>query len=151
MPNILVWQKTWELGIAQLDAEHREMVRLLNLLIQHSQSVAEYSNAEPTECLQRLTALMDELRHHFAREERFLDAIGYPGIDNHQREHKIQMAEFVSMHRSLTANKVTKLEPEIIQGIKEWFFDHVIAEDRQYATFYFEKYGKPPAENAPQP
>jgi hemerythrin len=123
----LIWSDSWLLGIDILDEAHREMVRLINRLVE-----AE-STAETMSCLEELIAL---LRAHFRVEEEFLAAIGYPSREAHRREHRIQLAEFVDLHRRLVAREGSRLDAAHLSEIRDWFFNHVVAEDKNFAAFY---------------
>jgi hemerythrin len=137
MASPLVWRDAWLLEIDLLDADHREMVRLMNAAF--CADGAADPAAPPMG--ERLDALLDHLRGHFGREERFLAAIDYPGLAEHTREHAIQMAEFVDLKRAVTKTGARCLSEEAAEGIRRWFFNHVIAEDQRFARYYRERIG----------
>ena len=128
----LTWNSTWDLDIEPLDSEHREIVRLLN-------RVNDPNDEAPL--AERLSALIDHLRRHFETEETFMRSIGYPDRDEHCREHRIQMAEFVDLHRSLSdsGSDPRVLEAGDRESVKTWFFNHVVAEDKRFAAFYHQR------------
>jgi hemerythrin len=127
MSEPLIWRDEWALGIELLDAEHRVMVRLLNRLLTDDDS------APLTE---RLDALIAHLRRHFHTEEIFLRSIGFAGSVEHSRDHALQMAEFITLRRSVTRSGERQLSVVDRQAIRHWFFDHVIAGDRLFAIYY---------------
>jgi len=129
MTEPLTWREGWALGIDLLDDEHREMVRLINRLLESD---------EPTPLTQRLDALIAQLRRHFETEEVFLRAIDFPGAEDHAREHTMQLAEFVDLRRSVSRDKATSLDPADQESIRQWFFEHVIGEDKRFAIYYRE-------------
>lgn len=129
MNKMLEWNDAWLLGIGELDLEHREMVRLLNRLVE--------TNA-PEGLIERLDALVFLLRRHFKKEEEFLRAINYPNFDNHKKEHVMEMAEFIQLRRDLESTGGDSLDAATVQSIKHWFFNHVVAEDKRFADFYFQ-------------
>lgn len=130
MTEALIWRDAWLMDIDLLDAEHREMVRLINRLA---------SPDDDAPLAGRLGALIDHLRRHFHAEQEFLRAIDYPEIDEHCREHAMQLAEFVDLSRTLAGDGARRvLNEEDMQAIKLWFFNHVIAQDRRFAAFYHE-------------
>jgi hemerythrin len=137
MASPLVWRNAWLLEIDSLDADHREMVRLLNAVF-----CADGEGIPPPVPLtERLDALLAHLRAHFEREERFLAAIDYPELAEHKREHAIQMAELVDLRRVVTESDAQCLSEEAEEGIRRWFFNHVIAEDQRFARYYRERLG----------
>ena len=136
MTEVLVWRDEWLLHIDPLDADHKEMVRLLNRLANSRQTGATDPHEE---LLGRMDTLVSHIRGHFLREEAFLESIGYPGLPDHKREHTLQMAAFSVLRKSLSGSGASALDPEDIQGIKMWFLDHVFGEDKHYADFYHRK------------
>jgi hemerythrin len=146
MSTLLIWRDAWSLGIDELDTDHREMVRLLNHLFDTEPAPDDDppprgTDANPhatRESLRnRLEAVTAHLRAHFEREEAFLAAIDYPGLEEHRREHALQMAEFVDLQRCVAAGAARCLNEEAADSVKRWFFNHVIAEDKRFAEFYF--------------
>lgn len=141
----LIWRDAWLLGIEPLDADHRRMVQLLNAILCDGPEGATGSAApaatQTVPIAERMQALIDHLRNHFAREETFLEAIEYPAFESHKREHAMEMAELIDVARSHTERGAPCVGAEAAEGIKRWFFDHVIAEDRRFAQYYHERLG----------
>lgn len=126
MSEALVWRDAWALGVELLDAQHREMVRLINAVLDPA--------AESTVGA-RLDALIAHLRRHFDTEQVFLRAIDYPLTEQHCREHALQLAELVDLRRAV-AGDTRALSAEDRAGIRQWFFNHVVAEDRRFGAYY---------------
>ncbi len=151
MTAFLTWRDDLLMGIDVLDADHQQMVRLLNLLVAAGEPPpdppAPDGDPEPTSqrpaaaALQHLDDLIAHVRGHFEREEAFLRAIGYPDYVDHKREHAMQMAEFVDLRRRLAEETTRYIDPETVQEFRHWFFNHVIAEDRKYAAYFFKACG----------
>jgi hemerythrin len=53
----------------------------------------------------------------------------------------MQMAEFVDLRRRLADETTRYIDRATVQGIRNWFFNHVIAEDREYAAYLFKVFG----------
>ncbi|MCG6940718.1 MAG: hemerythrin domain-containing protein [Thiohalocapsa sp.] len=126
MSESLVWRESYALGVELLDAQHREMVRLINLVL---------DPAAGDEAGARLDALIAQLRRHFETEEVFLRAIDYPLTEEHAREHTLQLAEFVDLRRSIGRGGGA-IGAESRTEIRQWFFNHVVAEDRRFGAYY---------------
>ncbi|MEA3278568.1 MAG: hemerythrin family protein [Pseudomonadota bacterium] len=145
-PSPLIWRDSWALGIDTLDADHRELLRLMNRLISTGAANAHGAadsygrgdhEAGSNVLVGRLDELVAHLRVHFEREEAFLRTIDYPGYEEHAGEHAMEMAELIDLRRALVLASTQRLDRETIEDIKAWFFNHVIAEDQRYAEYYF--------------
>jgi hemerythrin len=146
--NLLVWRDEWCMGIPSLDADHQEMVRLVNQLLstRHRPSSGRVSDlgkscpaaagppgAQP---LVRFEALLDHLREHFRREEALMLSIDYDEFQVHQCEHSLQLAELAELGRQLPRDGSHGFTQESLNWIKRWCFDHLISEDRRLAEAY---------------
>jgi hemerythrin-like metal-binding protein len=126
-----VWHDNWLIGIDELDADHKEIVRLINRLADPSEKIP---------VLQRLENLAAHMRAHFEREERFLDRIQYPERTAHANEHIMEMAEFTLLKRDLIASGAAAMDAASLEGIKTWFFNHAVAQDRLFADYFRNEY-----------
>ncbi len=133
MNAMLTWQDTWWLDIQALDEDHQHMVKLVNQLAQSADAVAVRT---------ALDELIAHVRFHFTHEEEFLAEIGYPHLARHKREHAMQLAEFVLLQRDMEADQDLGLDQAILEGIKSWFLNHVIAEDKVYAAYYHQAHNQ---------
>ncbi|MES9850629.1 MAG: hemerythrin domain-containing protein [Candidatus Thiodiazotropha sp. L084R] len=131
MSDYLVWRDNWLIGIEELDADHKEMVRLINRLADHS---------EESPVLQRLENLAAHMQAHFDREERFLERIQYPERVAHTNEHTMETAEFTLLKRDLRESGASKMDNASLADIKTWFFNHAVAQDRLFADYYRNDY-----------
>mgnify|MGYP003573638301 CR=1 FL=1 len=142
MTSRMAWRDEWLLGIETFDTDHMEMMRLINSLfpLDESNSSGATVGGEPfvADQLERVIAC---LRLHFDREETFQQSIGYPGIEEHKTEHSLEIAELTEMERVLRETRASCIDEAAAESLKRWFLDHVIAEDRLYAEYYFEQLG----------
>lgn len=141
MEQLLTWRDTWLLGIDTLDADHRKMVELINRLAQPASTAEAPDSGRQDDIKRRLGELISFLRVHFKTEERFLESINYPDYGGHKNAHAVQIAEFIDMRRYLTETGADALDDNERQSIKNWFFNHVIAEDRVFARYYLAQCG----------
>lgn len=150
MAEMLVWRDAWLLGIKPIDAEHKEMVRLLNRLAYSSKTpdgrtftlgVSRKDNGRlPGSLPERIDELIAHLRHHYKKEEAFLKEISYPEYQAHKRDHAMEMAEFIHMRREIKESGVESLDQATLKHLKAWFFNHVVSEDKRFAEYYFKQY-----------
>ncbi len=127
MVEFLVWRPEWLLNIPALDADYYQMVVLIN-------QVADTDDSTPL--TRRLTALLVHLQQHFVIERDFLRSIQYPELPEHCSDHALALAELIDLQRRVHVTQQTALTVDELQGIKRWFFNHVIAEDRLFASYY---------------
>lgn len=78
------WRPEFELGVPEVDAQHRRLVELLNGAF--ALTGARNGTAERV-----AAAVEDLLKHtldHFADEERLMASAGYPDLEDHKGAHR---------------------------------------------------------------
>lgn len=68
-------------GVAQIDAEHLDLVTAINQI-----GAAGQEKASP-DVIRRLGAFRDDVVRHFENEERYLRIVRYPAADSHAKHH----------------------------------------------------------------
>lgn len=79
----LQWNNEWNSGNEDVDKEHKELLELLNDLINAAIMEMDFEKS-----LEKLDALIDRTIKHFDREEEILKDIGYKDYDKHSKIHK---------------------------------------------------------------
>lgn len=114
----------YQIGIAEIDAQHRELFVILAELEKHSGEGYAYEAARSV-----LSRLANYANVHFAIEESLMRMHGYPDILAHVAEHqrlRKQLAEF--QQRLLDADIATQLH----KFIEAWLANHIDVTDRRY-------------------
>ncbi len=127
--RFIAWNDDYSVGIAALDEDHRRLLHLINNL----QTAAHYPTGEAYE-RQALDELVDYTRTHFEREEVLMSELGYPGFEEHKRQHEamIQKVEqFLEAYRKDPAGTIE----EMVQFLKQWLLNHIAGTDQQYSAF----------------
>lgn len=144
MASLLVWRDRWFLGIEDLDADHREILTLVNGLIEvgagHGSPLRNAEEPPLEGPLERLQRLIDRLRRHCRVEDAFLKSIAYPDFAAHKCEHALHLAELVALRRRLAAHGAQEIDEGSLNYVKEWFLNH-LSDDRQFVRYYFERFG----------
>jgi hemerythrin len=126
----LRWTSALSLGVTELDAQHEELFRRVDRLLD-AMLARDRSEAS---CL--LAFLQRHVKDHFAAEEQLMRELAYPDAALHAAEHVAFAAEIEALTRVLTlegatARFVLRLEREVTG----WLQDHVYATDHALARF----------------
>ncbi len=114
----------YQIGIAEIDAQHRELFSVLDRLEEHSGKGYSYEAARDA-----LSQLTNHAKVHFAIEESLMRMHGYPDLLAHVAEHqnlRKQLTEF--QQRLLDADIATQLH----KFIDSWLTNHIDVTDRKY-------------------
>jgi len=128
------WDSSLETGVAEVDEDHRNLVRLINELdTMLSQGV------DPARFGSVIDTLIDYAENHFRREEEMLERLGYPDIVGHVESH----AGFGHRLGAMVAGCIIEPGPDSIARLRDhlhsWLIDHILLEDMRYAPFIRER------------
>jgi hemerythrin len=118
------WESDLEIGIAEIDAQHRNLFRLLSVLRQSTSEVYSFPAA-----FEALGQLSDETEIHFAVEESLMRMMGYPYTNEHIAEHR-RLRDQLNEFRHLAMD--CDISGELADFIQSWLVDHVNKSDRRY-------------------
>ncbi len=127
MSNI-EWKEEYNLGIEEIDFEHRIFVKIIKKIEQHI--IEGYDE----NYIQRLMfELIKYTSFHFQSEENIMVDIKYPEIINHkkQHEHLVSKLQLILLEIEIGQHQLEDLPVFLI----EWFHGHTLGEDMKLAEF----------------
>lgn len=132
LPILSGWTPGMTVGIANVDAQHRELFVRLNDLV-----TALRRGAGGAELDRVIGFLEGYVRHHFAEEEELMQAAGYPGCDGHRRLHADFVARLDAVKRRLAAGDGDReaLSAELHLHLRDWLVHHIIGADRAFGRY----------------
>ena len=90
--SLIEWNDEFNLGIEEVDSEHRALVALINAL--HDAMSAGARHAQIVECMAKIYALVAA---HFAREEAFMREARYMAYAEHKEDHEVLLDDLSDM------------------------------------------------------
>lgn len=111
------------LGMAEMDATHREFVAQVAALIA--------ANAEEFPAL--FQQLVNHTRAHFDAEGKLMRASKYRGLPEHEADHHRVLGELLQLNRSLKRGRLPLVRAYVKDGLMEWFDGHVAMMDAALA------------------
>jgi len=120
---VIAWEARYEVGIAVIDGQHREMLELANRLLAGLQA-----GRERDELVEALRELVRAAEHNVATEERLMQEHGL-AVGHHAEEHR-RLLEAIR-HFDL------RLDPAGIAAstrwLSDWLLGHIDEDDRPFA------------------
>ncbi len=128
MTHDMSWQQSYEIGIAEVDNQHKNFLMLINKI--HAYAEGKYKVLE-------LKRLVEELilyaQYHFYSEENHMMEIGYPHFQEHAKLHEELLSSFSEMVFNL--NCITTNVFELHKFLLDWFKTHTIMEDKKISEY----------------
>lgn len=127
------WSKKCEVGIKEVDDQHKKLFEILNDLHQ-----ATINGEERSSLARILDELVDYTVYHFETEERLFLEYGYPGYDEHKRVHDDLTAQAVELQRQFRDGSAT-ISFEVLEFLHTWLIEHTTGLDQEMGPFFREK------------
>ena len=123
------WSEQMSVGVPALDADHRSIVRIVNVL----------QDVEGEDARRVVKTVLDTLnvycRYHFAREERVMAWCGFPGARFHRGEHQEFTRYLASLPQRYAAQATSALVGELRGQLIRWLRHHILIQDMAYKPY----------------
>jgi hemerythrin len=126
---VFQWSASMSVGVPELDADHRCLVRIVNLL----------EDARGSDAGRIIETVLDTLgvycRFHFDREERVMARCGFPAVATHRAEHRSfseTTARWWDKRRKKPSETVAR---ELREFLTNWLCHHILIQDMAYKPY----------------
>jgi hemerythrin len=131
----MLWKEQYELGVPQVDAQHKELFRRVESFLQVLRSDNSWNEKIPkiNETLEFMKGYVVE---HFRDEEEYQLSIDYPGYEAHKQIHNdmVNYVQEVSKQYE-QSNTDESLMQQFGGRLLAWLINHVAAEDQRIADY----------------
>ena len=126
MTAAIAWKPHYSVGNASLDAQHRQILALVNEIYAARE---KDDNAAAVESL--LKRLLQYAQSHFGYEERLMAECGYPGLAEQKASHDKMRRRTAGLleHAGLV------MPEDLLHFLKDWWINHIQGEDKLYAPY----------------
>ena len=127
--SILEWQSIYEIGIDELDKDHKQFLEFINHLERHAHS--RTAEAEAQEILAKIVKCA---MPHFAAEERIMAENRASFTDHHAGLHQEFLEAMGKYLRRLKTDGRIPVQ-EFLAYLKRWLINHIMREDTKLRKF----------------
>ena len=128
--QIIIWQASYDTGIALIDAQHRELADLINELYRACR-LGDEVGAAFKEAMSRMVAYV---KFHFKAEQEMLHRVNYPGYHEHIREHERLIKDILESAKDFSVGK--RFVPyNFVRLLRDWVLSHIAVMDKDYALY----------------
>ena len=126
------WNKDWEIGIPEIDLQHKKLISISNELY----DCATKGGANFKSNMSRiLKSFMDYTVYHFTNEEKFQEQYGYAGLAMHKVAHDQFISEVQNQIKKLEHGATEKDALVFYDYIANWIITHISKADPIWANF----------------
>jgi hemerythrin-like metal-binding protein len=131
--EILKWRESYETGVEQMDAQHKQLIQLVNQL---------YTILRQKDGLDALDAILQEMsdysEQHLRDEEALLQKYGYPELNRQKHSHQEYYETIDELSAEMEVDKYEAAQ-KIYRFLRKWWIDHIVGEDKEYGEYLREK------------
>lgn len=115
-------------GIDAIDAEHRELLKILGEL--HQIVVHDETDGKYEQIVSLLKYFRNNLQSHIASEEKYMESIQYEELEVQKLAHDVFLTRLKLLNLDeFDMNKRNELE-EIVASLTEWILAHILQMDK---------------------
>ena len=123
------WDHILKTGHAEIDADHREMVKLFNELA----DAAMHQKGKIT-CCSVLDKIIEYTISHFKHEAKLMAKYRYPKAEQHNAEHTLLIRQALKYRTKFeTGTSGSYIEP--VHFPEDWLTRHIVTSDKELAAF----------------
>ena len=126
---IIEWDESMAVGVAAIDAQHKELVAIINRVFDAYQAGGDRPALEKV-----VRRLCDYTLGHFALEEGLMARHAYADHDRHVAEHMDCSLQAIDFFTEYIEGKET-LTADILNYLVGWFRSHTTGTDRPLGAF----------------
>ncbi|HHT9137041.1 MAG TPA: bacteriohemerythrin [Candidatus Wunengus sp. YC60] len=126
----IIWGENFSVGVRDLDAQHKQIVMLVNTLIEMSDTKVDSEIISDT-----LTKMTQYAMDHFQKEEQYMLDYGYPEYPAQRIQHQEFKKKTAGFSMETMLHKMT-VPTEIFTYLKLWWINHILQEDMKYKNFF---------------
>ena len=129
----IAWDHTLETGDARMDADHKELAELFNLL----RDAADGGKGR-TACAGVLDDIIGHAKAHFELEQRLMAQRGYPKTEQHAAEHAMLIRQALDYRQSFDVDSAAS-RSALMRFAEVWLAFHILFSDKELAAFLASK------------
>ena len=130
------WFEEYVIGVEQIDAQHKGFFAFVNEL-------AGMAGADAATVDEKMEFLKNYALEHFDTEEVFMEAHGYPGLNEHAQMHVEFIRQYSDLVRAFRESDDPDQELARIKGLAQgWLVAHITKADKDYAKYVRKKSGE---------
>ncbi len=123
------WTETMSVGVELFDSDHKALIGLINRL----HDSLEGNSPTPLDDIFDMLIAYTEL--HFAREEKGLEACGYPEAEIHRDQHAGFTDRITRARERYRGGSDPAQTRELLEYLKLWLNHHILIQDMAYKPY----------------
>ncbi len=129
----LQWSDDLRVGVADVDEQHRRLFALMNDL--HSAMLRGQGKAVLGSTID---GLFDYTKTHFATEEAYFEAFGYPASATHKAQHLAFVQQVAEFKQGFDEDRLM-MSIDVMDFLSDWLVNHIQGSDKAFGPYLNER------------
>ena len=127
--NAIIWKSEYNISNFKIDKEHQKLFTIAReaMNISKLKDDKEVKN----KLKEIITKLFDYVGTHFSNEQKYMEEIDYPELENHKILHKNMLNMLTTLISELNKLELEDIEKLLFNFIEEYFIRHIVLEDKK--------------------
>ena len=136
---LFLWKKSYEIGVSEIDMQHRHLVGIINELSDAMMNKVGYRSVPHV-----LEKLEEYIQLHFTTEEEIMHKLQYPALAEHRQEH-LDMTKKVLEFKKRFLKSQELGAAELLDFLCSWLKNHIAVSDKGLGTYILRSGGTQPS------
>ncbi|MDD2290911.1 MAG: bacteriohemerythrin [Aliarcobacter sp.] len=127
--NAIIWKSEYNISNFKIDKEHQKLFTIAReaMNISKLKDDKEVKNR----LKEIITKLFEYVGTHFSNEQKYMEEIDYPELENHKILHKNMLTMLTNLISELNKLELEDIEKLLFNFIEEYFIRHIVLEDKK--------------------
>ena len=124
------WSESMSVGVPSLDDGNKRLIGIINQLYERTQDGAGFDVLNEI-----FDSLIAYIEFQFSREEKVIEACGYPHAKIHQEEHVVFIEHIYQLRSRGALRADPTITTELLVYLKSWLNHHILILDMGYKSY----------------
>ena len=125
----IIWKSEYNINNFTIDREHQDLFSIAREALNTSKLKNDKDQIDKLKKV--ITKLFDYVGTHFANEQKYMENISYPDIEEHKFLHKNMLNMLTNLVSELNTMELEQIQKSLYNFIEEYFIKHIILEDKK--------------------
>jgi hemerythrin-like metal-binding protein len=131
---IFKWDNEYSVNIFVIDNHHKKLFDIMNSLYA---LMAE--GADDDSIIKIINELLDYTNYHFSEEEKMMEQVGYPELNQHRQLHRDFIAKLEEAKTKANNGMAIFMATKVADLGVDWLKEHILTVDSRYKKYIDEK------------
>lgn len=125
------WDKSFEVGVEEIDTQHKKIVEMLGKIISEMKKGQGKTLIGKT-----IDEMLNYTKVHFSTEEKYMNLYKYPYSISHKKEHEKFVETAKTFYEVYMNGSITAID--LMNFLKNWISEHILGSDKKLGKFVCE-------------